>query len=151
MANLVAMDTNKKLAEVTDAIGATMPAPASAPKLTPRLDALETLTAGVVTFLASLTASVTSLLSFANRFRSVRVTGTNLVVGAVADVVVTFPSGFADTSYTVTHTIEQPGLLTGILTSSSIVAKTATSVTVRVKNIGVLTGTPTIHVIAIHD
>lgn len=85
------------------------------------------------------------------RFRTVRVTASSLLGLAVADVVCTWPTPFADTNYTASVAVQQSGVLAGILVDWCIVSKTASSITVRIRNTGLSTQSPVIEAMGIHD
>lgn len=104
-----------------------------------------------ITDVANLQSTLAALQASLDKTKAARVTAASLAVGVLADITVAFGTPFADTNYTAVATVTQSGALAGILTSSSVVGKTASSVTVRVKNIGLLAMTPTVEVVAVHD
>jgi hypothetical protein len=85
------------------------------------------------------------------REQHVRVTTGSITGGTRADVVVTLPTGYADTSYNVLATVEDTSAAGTGLRVERIRAKTTTTVTVQVMNdaAGALTGT--VDVFTRHD
>jgi len=80
-----------------------------------------------------------------------RITTGSVVGGGSALITVTWPTPFADASYTVVATVVDPTASTSALSVVHIESQVAGSVTVRVQNTAVGSLTGTLNLIALHD